>query len=111
GLIDILREDVVLIADGGGKSFSFGGQRLTAAPNPIEGRRNVSKFLLTVQEKVEKHVPDLINRIISVNGLPSILSCSGDIPICLICLEIADDRITNVYVQTNPDKIKNLQGI
>src|SRR5260221_3722952 len=51
-LIQMLREDVVLITDGGGTSFSFGGQRFSAALNPITGQTNVSKFLTSVFERV-----------------------------------------------------------
>ena len=106
GLIDLLRDDIELIADGGGKSFSFGGQKFSATRRPLLGSKNVSKFVLNISEKIFKHVPDLSNRIIYVNGLPSVVTYSGKRAICIVCLEIADDKISNIYLHTNPDKIK-----
>jgi RNA polymerase sigma-70 factor (ECF subfamily) len=106
GLIELLRDDIELVADGGGKSFSFGGQKFSASRKPILGSRNVSKFVLSVADKINTLVPDVSSKIIYANGLPSVVTYSGEKPICIICLEIADDKISNIYLHTNPDKIK-----
>lgn len=108
GLIGLLREDIVLLADGGGTSFTFGDQKFSAFRNPIIGIDNVSKSVLTVVSKIQKYAPNRVNKIVYVNGLPSIVAYSNDAPYCLICLEISDEKICNIYVHTNPDKIKNL---
>jgi RNA polymerase sigma-70 factor (ECF subfamily) len=106
GLIDLLRDDIELIADGGGKSFSFGGQKFSATRRPLHGIRNVSTFVLSIAEKINANVPELSNKIIYANGLPSVVTYSGDQAICIICLEITENKISNIYLHTNPDKIK-----
>jgi RNA polymerase sigma-70 factor (ECF subfamily) len=108
GLIELLREDVVLVADGGGTSFSYGGQKFSAALNPIIGRTHVSKFMTRVFEKAETSIPGFSFEVAYVNGLASSISYSHDKPISLVCIEIVDGRISNIYVHANPDKIRNL---
>jgi len=106
-LIDLLKEDILLLADGGGRSFDVQGQRLTAFARPIQGRDKVGRLLLSLAPKFIQSVPDFSQEIIIANGLPSILSWSGDIALSLVSLEPEDDRIKNIYVQTNTDKLKN----
>lgn len=108
GLLSVLKSDIEFIADGGGKSFTFGEQRFTATRKPISGHKNVSKFLFTIQEKLNRNVPNMTNKILYVNGLPSLVSYSNNVPFGIMSLEIVDDKISNIYLQTNPDKIKNI---
>lgn len=103
-LIDLLKEDIVLYADGGGKSFDVNGQRLTATLNPIYGRENVSRLLLKVVPKLE-YIPNVHREITIVNGLPSLISYSGASPISIVSIERDGERIRNIFVQTNPDKL------
>jgi RNA polymerase sigma-70 factor, ECF subfamily len=105
-LIDILKEDIVLFADGGGRYTAVKGQRLTAALKPIYGRENVSRLLTTTVPKFYRSLPDMTQEIIIVNGLPSIVTYSGGSPSSLVSLEPDGDKISNIYVQTNPDKLK-----
>jgi len=107
-LIKLLREDIVLIADGGGTSFSFEGQKFSAALNPIVGQGHVLKFMTNVFEKLRLSVPGLFLKIIYVNGLPSLVTYSYNKPISIASIEISNDQISNIYIHTNPDKIKNL---
>ncbi|MES1159723.1 MAG: sigma-70 family RNA polymerase sigma factor [Bacteroidota bacterium] len=106
GLIDLLKEDILLFADGGGASFAVKGQRLTAFPKPVSGRENVGKVLLSVVPKFLESIEDFSQEITFANGLPSILSFSGAVPISLVSLEMEDRQIRNIYVQTNPEKLK-----
>ncbi len=108
GLLSLLKDDIELVADGGGKSSTFGRQKFSASRNPITGQKNVSKFILSITEKVNNNVPNVSNKIVYANGVPSVLTSSNDVPVCLMSLEITDDKISNIYVQTNPDKIKNI---
>jgi RNA polymerase sigma-70 factor (ECF subfamily) len=108
GLIELLRDDIELISDGGGKSFSFGDQKFSANRKPLLGIKNVSQFVLSIAGKINTLVPDLSSKIIYANGLPSVVTYSGQRPICIICLEIADDKISNIYLHTNPDKMKTI---
>ncbi len=108
-LIDVLKEDIVLFADGGGSTITLNSQRLSATLKPIYGRENVSRLLMTVMPKIYQYMPDFSNEIIVANGLPGIISYSGKTPIALISIEPGEDQIRNIYIQTNPDKLKRFQ--
>jgi len=108
GLIDLLRDDIELIADGGGNSFSFGNQKFSATRKPVQGPKNVSKFALGIVKKLSESMPDMSSKIIYANGLPSLVTYSGEKAYCVMCLEITDDKISNIYVHVNPDKIKTI---
>ena len=108
GLIDLLRDDIELIADGGGKSFSFGKQKFSATRKPVLGPENVSKFVLNITKKINDYVPDLSMEIIYANGIPSLVAYSGKKALCILCLEITGDKVSNIYLHTNPDKIKTV---
>ena len=108
-LIQLLKEDIHLFADGGGRSFQVQGQRLTAFAKPIQGRENIGRLLLSIVPKFRQSVPDFSQEFIFTNGMPSIISYSGDAPQSLVSLEIDDQSIRNIYVQTNPDKLKHLK--
>lgn len=108
-LIDLLKEDIQLFADGGGKIFTLQGQRLGAFSKPIRGRKHIGRLMLNVVPKFRQWVPDFKEEITLTNGLPSIVSWSGDEPVSLVTLEPDGDQIRNIYVQTNPEKLKHLK--
>jgi len=108
-LIHLLKEDIHLFADGGGRSVAIQGQRLTAFHKPIEGRENIGRLLLKVIPKFRDATPDFNQEVIFANGMPSIVSYSGDTPQTLVSLDLDDQGIRNIYVQTNLDKLKHLK--
>jgi len=108
-LIGLLKEDILLYADGGGKTFELKGQRLTAFSKPIIGREHVSRLLLNVVPKFRESVPDFNQEITFANGLPSVVSYSGDTPLSVVSIEPDGDQIRNIYIQTNPDKLKHFK--
>lgn len=100
GLINILADDVTLWADGGGK--------VTAAVRPILGLDKVHRFL--------SHIGDLLpetTRIqhMTVNGGPGLLVIDGDRPICLISFGYRDDKIHDIYVVMNPEKLPPVDAL
>lgn len=103
-LIGLLKEEIVLYADGGGNSIQVNGQRLTAVPKPIKGIAKVSRLVMTSVSKLA-FLPDLVQEIIVVNGLPSIISYSRDEPVAVVILEPMGEKILNIYIQTNPLKL------
>ncbi|HEX4851733.1 MAG TPA: sigma-70 family RNA polymerase sigma factor, partial [Puia sp.] len=105
-LIGLLKEDILLLADGGGNSIAVNGQRLTAALNPISGVDNVARFLVRVTVKIYEHIAGLKQKIVIANGLPSLISYDGDRPLALISLDSDGEKIRNIYIQSNPDKLK-----
>ncbi len=106
-LLNLLQQDIELHADGGGKSFRFGKQKFSANRKPVMGAVNVCKFVLNVGDKIRRYVPNVTQKIVYVNGLPSLVTYSNNVPYCIMCLEIDEDKICNIYLHTNPDKIRN----
>ena len=81
GLLDLLSEDVVLYADGGGKG--------PAVPNAIRGADKVARGILGGLEKlVPKRV---VRRIVEVNGQPGVAGYLDGKPFSVITLESEGD--------------------
>lgn len=97
GLIAMLAEDATLYSDGGGK--------VTAARQPISGAAKVARFMLGVIEKT-KELVDI--RVMGINGEPAIVVFAGPAPVCVLSLHVADDRIEDIYLVVNPDKLARL---
>ena len=108
-LIGLLKEDIQMYADGGGRIFTLQGQRLTAFSKPILGQDKVGRALLSIVPKFRQSVPDFSQEITFTNGLPSIITFSGTIPVSLVSIEPEGNKIRNIYVQSNPDKLKHLK--
>jgi RNA polymerase sigma-70 factor (ECF subfamily) len=109
GLIRLLKEDILLFADGGGAVFAIEQRRITAFPKPIEGRENIVRLLLTLVPKFRESVPDYRQEITIANGLPTLLVFSGEEPMSMVALETEGELVKNIYVQTNPDKLKHFK--
>jgi RNA polymerase sigma-70 factor (ECF subfamily) len=95
-LVGLLAEDITLWSDGGGK--------VAAALHPIHGSSHVARFVVGA---LAKFVPaGAVACMAKVNGQPGILSYVGGQPQAALVFEIADDRISAVFVITNPDKLR-----
>ncbi|MDP4265705.1 MAG: sigma-70 family RNA polymerase sigma factor [Bacteroidota bacterium] len=105
-LIELFKEDIVLYTDGGGKALAVSSVRLSAALNPIYGRENVSRFIINITCKIFEHVPDIHQEIFIANGVPSIISYSGLVPFSFNSFDLEEGKISTIYSQTNPDKLK-----
>ena len=103
GLLSLLKSDVELIADGGGKSFSFGGQRFSDTRQPSLGQHDVSKFVFNVGEKIRKHVPNLSHKVVFANGLPSVVTYSNNVPYCIMSLKLMRIKFRHLFT-TNRTK-------
>ena len=99
GLLKVLREDVTLISDGGGK--------VAAALNPISGADHVSRFILGV---IPKLPAGLTMSYVEVNGVSGIAFYAGDQVHSVIIPEIAGNNIQYIYIISNPDKLQGLRG-
>lgn len=110
GLIVLLKEDIQLFADGGGrKPIVVDNKRLSAFPRPIKGSNNVVKALLSTFPRFRRATPDFHVELTFANGQPSVISYSGEEPVGIITLETDGERICNIYLQTNPDKLKHIK--
>jgi RNA polymerase sigma-70 factor (ECF subfamily) len=91
-LADLLAEDVVLWADGGG--------RLRAALQPVGGREAVVRFLAGLAEKY----PVTGVRVLSVNGQPAVELVANEERQVLL-LGVEGGHVGALYIVRNPDKL------
>ncbi|MEU2064003.1 RNA polymerase sigma-70 factor [Streptomyces sp. NPDC013455] len=99
GLLSLLAPDVQLVGDSGGKA--------KAPLRVLHTADKVARFLIGVTRKLPA---GLSVRPLEVNGGPAALALAGDEPDSLFQLDIADGRITAVYIIRNPDKLRHLTG-
>jgi RNA polymerase sigma-70 factor (ECF subfamily) len=98
GLVALLSSDVVLHSDGGGKA--------AAVPNLVYGRDNVARAILGGLKKL---VPkNLVGRIAEINGEPGVVSYIEARPYSVFTMDIAEGRVRNIYIVTNPEKLARL---
>lgn len=101
-LESVLAEDVVLTSDGGGK--------VAAAGRPIPGRDMVQRFLLGVYRKRPRDVR-LERREVWFNGAPGTVITMDGRADSAYQIDIRDGVITSIYVQRNPDKLRELARV
>jgi len=100
-LADLLTEDAVLYADGGGKR--------PAAPSPIAGRANILAFFAAIAKDPRVHLAAEQMERVDINALPGFVVHAHD-GVQTIAFEIAADRISAIYVVRNPDKLRHLSS-
>ena len=100
-LEELLADDVVLHADGGG--------RVRAIPRPVHGRAKVARLLLAVAERRASALGGWFMRQVQVNGQPGAMAsdAAGNL-IAVLVLDIADGHIQAVRSIVNPDKLSHL---
>lgn len=101
-LIGMLSENVVSIADGGGK--------VPAARRPLSGAETVAKVLrgaLRPTEAKRNFLGGPLDVYADVvNGAPALLAATDGRLVGVIVLELVDGRIRDIRVQGNPDKLE-----
>jgi len=99
-LEEMLAEDVVVYADGGGK--------VVAARRPVAGVARVARFLTRIAENRARSGEPLAVQLATVNGRPGrILHLQGR-AVDVLSLDIADGRIRAIRIVRNPDKLAHL---
>ena len=100
-LVAMLSKDVVLHSDGGNKGL--------AVPNLIQGVDHVARGMLGGLQKL---VPrDLVTRVEQINGEPGVISYRNGKPYSVLTFSINGERIQEIYVLTNPDKLAHLPDL
>lgn len=95
---ELLREDVILYSDGGGKT--------RAALRPIFGREHVTRFFMGI---LKKRPDNYYFTFAEINGTLAILNWSGDDLINVVTFDIVDDQIHSFHIIVNPDKLGYLK--
>jgi RNA polymerase sigma-70 factor, ECF subfamily len=99
-LVRLLAADVVIYADGGGKS--------PAIPRPLYGRERVAHLFGQARPFSQRLGVSSV-RYAEVNGQPGALYLDADgHPVLVVSLDIADDLVQTVHAVTNPDKLRHL---
>ena len=98
-LVATLADDITLWSDGGGK--------VAAARNPIHGRDAVARLLISIARKAPA---GLDTRFTRVNGQPGFVSYLEGRPFAVLLLDVVDERIRDVRLVLNPDKLRHLAG-
>lgn len=95
----MLKSDVELRADGGGKR--------PAALKPMVGFDAVMKLHTHLAGVFGKHPSQLV-RVGFINGLPGFVTLEADGELQTTALDIVDGKVATIYVMRNPDKLKHL---
>ena len=92
-LVGLLDPDVVLRSDGGGK--------VSAARRPVLGADRVARFLLGLPHLEPAAI---IEPTLTPEGLAFLVTIDGRAD-SVISVDVAGDRITEIYIVRNPDKL------
>jgi RNA polymerase sigma factor (sigma-70 family) len=93
-LLGLLDPDATAIGDGGG--------RASAALHPVEGGEQVARFFAGL-DVTAPHLT-LLER--TVNGQPGLVAQRDGVTVAVYAFRIARDRITDIWVVLNPDKLR-----
>ncbi|MQY37146.1 ECF RNA polymerase sigma factor SigJ [Streptomyces sp. RB17] len=97
GLMSLLAPDVRLVGDSGGKA--------QAPLRILHTADKVGRFLVAV---ALQSAVALSFRFLQANGGPALLVLFDGRPESLVQVDIADGRVTTVYIVRNPDKLRHL---
>ncbi|MEU8226433.1 RNA polymerase sigma-70 factor [Kribbella sp. NPDC048915] len=95
-VLELLAPDAVLISDGGGKK--------RAALRPIQGADKIARWMLAVVEDN----PGFEVRVLHLNDDLAFVAYYDDEPDTVTFLKTDGDRITELYLIRNPDKLGTL---
>lgn len=98
-MMRLLAPDVTLTSDGGGKR--------RAGRWPLHGAERVARFASGVLNQLP---PEPATHEVLVNGRPGLLFTSAGVPDTIALVELVGERITEIYVIRNPDKLRHVPG-
>lgn len=98
-LMDLLTEDVKLVADSGGKVPG-------AATHPVIGNRAVALFSLGTNGRFPSPIYHI--ELSEVNYQPAVIVREGDRAVAVMTIEVEGQRVKTVQFMANPDKLAHL---
>lgn len=99
-LMEVLQEDVVYYADGGGK--------VTAALKPIYGDTRVRQLLIALATKFLTNREEYSIMQIEVNGSTGIVIMHEKKVIVVMSFEFEENKIKSIFSILNPDKLSSI---
>lgn len=100
GLLNLLTDDVVFTADGGGKA--------KAGVKPVHGRDKVARGTLSGLRTI---LSSLQARIEEINGQPAVVGYLNGNLYGVVILDVVDEHVRGIYTVLNPDKLRFLQKL
>ncbi|MCM3702002.1 RNA polymerase sigma factor SigJ [Paenibacillus macerans] len=97
-ILSILDQEVVLVADGGGK--------VPAVVEPLSSRELVAQFLLGPFRQAST-IDGVHIEVIRMNGQPAFIVRSGEGIQTVGIFHVEKNQIRNIYIVRNPDKLKH----
>ncbi|TMR89791.1 RNA polymerase sigma factor SigJ [Nonomuraea basaltis] len=92
-LVGLLDPDATMIADGGGV--------VSAVLRPIEGSEQIARYIIAMATRT----PNLTLLERTVNGQPGLVAQLDGVTVTVAAFDVADDRITRIWVVRNPEKL------
>jgi RNA polymerase sigma-70 factor (ECF subfamily) len=96
-VLALLAEEPTVYSDGGGKVKAVG--------RPIRGLDFVSRFFVGIWPRF---MTKMDSRYVNINGSPGLVMSSQGQVHYAFSFEIADERVRNIYIIANPDKLRHL---
>jgi len=100
GVIQLLAKEITLYSDGGGK--------VLAALAPIQSSHRVLQFLVGIKAQFDKSGADLELKLVNVNGQTGLLIVANGLVESIMCFDIRDQQIQQIFIIRNPDKLRNI---
>jgi len=97
-LMDLLSENVVLWADGGGKAVA-------AVLRPVHGRETVARVSMGSKRFWPEHYSVEIKE---VNGQAAMVVRDGEEPFCVMDIDVEEGQIQTIRIMANPDKLAHV---
>jgi RNA polymerase sigma-70 factor, ECF subfamily len=97
-LMNLLSEDVVLWADGGGKSVA-------SVLRPIRGREAVARVSLGSRRFWPENYSAEMEE---VNGQPAIIVRDGDNPFAVLTVDVEQGQVQTIRIIANPEKLAHV---
>src|SRR5215469_817162 len=100
GLVAMLAEDITLWVDGGGKAKG-------ALPKPVHGNTPVAKVVINTMKRLAPE--GIAFRMARLNGRPGLIAYGAGEAQSAVIFEVGPERIENIYVVANPDKLRGIR--
>lgn len=100
-VMSLLTEDVMFVADGGGKAIAF--------KRPVQTRDHVTRVLLDGLKDLEYHFQGGFHfEVAPLNGETGIIIRSGDETVAALLIQLRRGKLTRMYAVRNPDKLSRV---
>ncbi|WP_442593699.1 RNA polymerase sigma-70 factor [Neobacillus sp. D3-1R] len=102
---DLLARDVVLFSDGGGKVY--------AALKPVVSSKLVLRFITNLLQQYNQTTTytDPTLKLVNINGQTGLLTIDQNHIKTVICFQVDNQQMKEIYIVRNPEKLKHVKEI